>query len=53
MANKNHERASADRGSNLGAPRWVKAFGIVAVILVVAFVVMHLTGHGLHGHGAR
>ena len=35
------------------APRWVKAFGIVLVVLLVAFLALHLTGHapmaGIHG----
>jgi hypothetical protein len=31
-------------------PRWVKVFGIVAAILVVAFVVLHLAGIAPHGH---
>lgn len=31
-------------------PRWVKMFGILAVIAVVAFVVLHLTGLAPHGH---
>jgi hypothetical protein len=31
-------------------PRWVKVFGIVALVLLVIFAVLHLTGHGLHGH---
>ncbi len=31
-------------------PRWVKVFGIIAIILVLLFVVLHLTGHGLGGH---
>jgi hypothetical protein len=31
-------------------PRWVKVFGIVAVLVVVAFVVVHLTGLAPHGH---
>lgn len=30
-----------------GTPRWVKVFSVVGVILVVAFAVFHLTGHGL------
>ncbi len=29
-----------------GAPRWVKVFGIIVVVLVVAFVVLHLAGGG-------
>ena len=40
---------SPDR--SIGAPRWVKIFGIIAVVLVLAFVVLHLTGHGFGGHG--
>jgi hypothetical protein len=31
-------------------PRWVKAFGIFAVALILLFVALHLTGHGMHGH---
>jgi hypothetical protein len=34
-----------------GVPRWVKIFGIVLLVLV--FVVLHLTGNGLGNlHGA-
>lgn len=40
------------RGSTTGTPRWVTVLGIViAVLLIVGFVVMHLTGalgSGLH-----
>jgi hypothetical protein len=36
-----------------GAPGWVKVFGIVLVVLLVAFLALHLTGHapmaGIHG----
>jgi hypothetical protein len=38
------------RGSAPGAPRWVKMFGIVAVLLVVLFIILHLTGHSIGGH---
>jgi hypothetical protein len=31
-------------------PRWVKAFGLLIVILVLAFVVLHLTGNSLGNH---
>ena len=34
-----------------GAPRWVKAFGIIAVILVVLLAVLLLVGGGNHGPG--
>jgi hypothetical protein len=33
-------------------PRWVYVFGIIAVVLVLLFVVLHLTGHGLGGHAS-
>lgn len=32
-------------------PRWVKISGAVVIALVATFVVLHLTGHGMHGHG--
>lgn len=30
-----------------GAPRWVKALGILALIALLAVIAMHLTGGGL------
>jgi hypothetical protein len=39
-----------DGGSTSSAPRWVKVSGIITVVLVLLFVIMHLTGHGLGGH---
>jgi hypothetical protein len=33
-----------------GTPRWVKVFGIIAIILILLFVILHLTGRGLGGH---
>jgi hypothetical protein len=33
-----------------GTPRWVKAFGIIALVLVLLVVVLLLTGRG-GGHG--
>jgi hypothetical protein len=38
-----------DRGSP-PAPRWVKAFGLVVLTLVLLFVIMHLAGGGFRGH---
>lgn len=32
-------------------PRWVTALLIGAAILVVAFLVLHLAGGGMRGHG--
>jgi ABC-type Fe3+ transport system permease subunit len=39
-----------DRESTTGTPRWVKIFGIIAFVLVMLFVILHLTGRGLGGH---
>ncbi len=33
------------------APAWVKAFGVIVVVVLVLFVVLHLTGHAPLGHG--
>ena len=45
-------RVSPDRGSTTGTPRWVKVFGIIALVLVLLFVIMMLTGRGgSHGPG--
>jgi hypothetical protein len=35
-----------ESGNYPGTPRWVKAFGIVFLALVVLLVVMIVTGHG-------
>ncbi len=43
-------RVRPDRGSTTSTPRWVKVFGIIAIVLVLLFVIMHLTGGGLGGH---
>ncbi len=32
-------------------PRWVKVTGIIAIVLVLAFVVLRFTGHGPSSHG--
>ena len=34
-----------------GTPRWVKVFAIVALLVVLLFVVLMLTGRGDHGPG--
>ena len=34
-----------------GTPRWVKVFGIIALVLVVLVVVMIVAGRGGHGPG--
>ena len=35
------------------APRWVKVFGIIAIVLVLLFAVLHLTGHSPGGHASH
>ena len=39
-----------DRGSPPSAPRWVKLFGIIGVVVVVVFVISHLTGTSPFGN---
>ena len=43
---------NANRGdeSPPPTPRWVYAFGIIAIIVVVAFIGSHLLGGGFRGH---
>jgi len=49
---KQHDDAGvrADRESTISTPRWVKIFGIISLVLVMLFVILHLTGRGLGGH---
>ena len=35
----------------VASPRWVKIFGLVALLVVVVFVVLLLFGRGGHGPG--
>ncbi len=37
--------------SDTRTPRWVKVFGIIAIVLVLLFIIMLLTGGGGHGPG--
>jgi len=42
----------ADREPTTGTPRWVKVFGIIALVVILLFVVVLLTrGPGGRGHG--
>lgn len=40
-----------DVDTGTGTPRWVKVFGIIAVVVVLLFVIMLFTGGGEHGPG--
>ncbi len=42
--------ANPPRYAGAGTPRWVRVFAIIAVVLIVLFVALHLTGHGFGGH---
>ncbi len=42
-----------DPGSNTSTPRWVKVFGIIALVLVLLFVILHITGKSLAGPGGH
>lgn len=40
-----------DTGDDTGStPRWVKVFGIIALVVVLLFVILHFTGGGLGLH---
>jgi hypothetical protein len=42
---------SENETDRVRTPRWVKAFGIVALVLVALVVVMLVAGRGGHGPG--
>ncbi len=50
---KRTEGDSPDRRLSTGAPRWVKVFGIITIVLVLLVVVLHLSGHGFSHHGMK
>ncbi len=42
-------RSTEDRPPS--TPRWVKVSGIITIVLVLMFVILHLTSGGKHGPG--
>jgi hypothetical protein len=38
-------------GPTTGTPVWVKVFGAMAILLILLFIGMHLTGLSPMGHG--
>jgi hypothetical protein len=49
-SNSDEARLRHDRQSLPGLPRWVKVSAIIAIVLVAAFVAVHLAGGGFRGH---
>jgi hypothetical protein len=39
-----------DHRSTASTPRWIKLFGIIALVIILLFVVLHLTGNNPFGH---
>ncbi|HEV8363602.1 MAG TPA: hypothetical protein VGQ52_08775 [Gemmatimonadaceae bacterium] len=48
---ENETSAGGKRESTVGTPRWVKVFGIIALLVVLLFVVLMVAGGGRHGPG--
>jgi hypothetical protein len=46
----NQRAPEFDRESIMATPRWVKLFGIVAIIVALLFVILHVTGGSVGGH---
>ena len=42
---------TSNSSSTTGIPRWVKASGIIVIVLVTVFIALHLTGNSLGGPG--
>jgi hypothetical protein len=40
-----------DQESTNDTPRWVKVFGVIAIIVALLFVIMLVVGGGRHGPG--
>jgi hypothetical protein len=56
MADPTSKNAGAQpaRRLNAGTPRWVKAFGVITLALLVLFLILHLAGLSpmSHMHGS-
>ena len=46
---ENANGVGADNEATTGTPRWVKVFGIIALVLVLLLVIVLLVGGGNHG----
>jgi hypothetical protein len=43
----------SNRESRPSTPRWVKVSVVIAIIMILLFVILHLTGNSFGGHGAH
>ncbi len=43
-------RVEPNGGPDPGTPRWVWVFSFTLLVLVAAFIILHLVGRGLGGH---
>jgi len=41
----------SDHRPDTATPRWVKAFGITVIVLLLLFIGLHLVGGSFAGHG--
>jgi hypothetical protein len=46
----NHKDRAAGPGASTSTPRWVKVFGLITLVLLLLFVVVHLAGGGFGAH---
>ena len=54
LPNPNNDNdVGLERGVAPSTPRWVYVFGIIAFVVIVLFVILHLTGGGFRGHGGH
>jgi hypothetical protein len=40
-------------GDDAGMPRWLNVFGIIAIVVIVLFVILHFSFGGPMGHGMQ
>jgi hypothetical protein len=50
VANIPPDGANMETGDDTCIPRWVKVFLLIAIVLVLAFITLHLTGLAPTGH---
>lgn len=48
-SNAGDDAGVESEGESTGTPRWVKVFGIIAIIVAVLFIILLVAGGGHHG----